>query len=85
MYVGVQIVDTLEPNQTVEYFSWGWGPGDDVVWMVVPTQAGAPGVEQIRWNVSVERAADSVTYYVTITNLTPSPVAIEGRYAVLNG
>jgi hypothetical protein len=84
MQVGVQIVSTLEPHQTGKYFTWGWPPSWDVIWMVVPTQVGAPGVEQISWSVSVERSPDAITYYVTITNLTASRVSVEGRYVVVN-
>jgi hypothetical protein len=54
------------------------------VWYVVPTspQAGSP---QIDWSVAVERAsATSITYWITIRNLTTNPVNIEARYAVLN-
>ena len=84
MEVGVQIVDTMPPNASIDYFTWGWDPGWDVVWSVVPTTP-APGQPQVEWNIAVERAADtSVTYHVTITNLTASGVGVEGRYAILN-
>ena len=84
MQVGVQIVDTLAPHATVSYYTWGWNPALDVVWMVVPTTP-APGVQQVQWIVGVERGnATQVTYHVRITNLTASPVGVEGRYAILN-
>jgi len=38
----------------------------------------------VPWNVAVERSSDSVTYHVTITNLTPQDVGVEGRYAIMN-
>ena len=84
MVVGVQINDTLAPNEAVQYFTFGWDPAWDVVWTVVPTTP-VPGNPEIQWNVSLERASDtSVTYWVTIQNLTAQPVGIEGRYAILN-
>jgi len=84
MEVGVQIVDTVPPNASTDYFTFGWDPTWNVVWTVIPTSP-APGQPQVEWNVAVERATDtSVTYYVTITNLTSSDVGVEGRYAILN-
>jgi hypothetical protein len=84
MVVGVQIVDTMPPNASIDYFTYGWDPTWDVVWTVVPTSP-APGQPQVEWSVAVERATDaSVTYYVTITNLTSNDVGVEGRYAILN-
>jgi hypothetical protein len=84
MEVGVQIVDTVPPNASIDYFTFGWDPTWNVVWTVIPTSP-APGQPQVEWNVAVERATDtSVTYYVTITNLTSSDVGVEGRYAILN-
>jgi hypothetical protein len=84
MVVGVQIADTMPPNATIDYFTWGWDPSLDVVWTVVPTTQ-STGQPQVEWNVAIERASDtSVTYHVTITNLTPSDLGVEGRYAILN-
>lgn len=85
MVVGVQIADTMPPNTSIDYFTWGWDPIWDVVWTVVPTTPPAPGQPQVEWSVAIERAADtSVTYHVTITNLTSNDVGVEGRYAILN-
>ena len=84
MIVGVQIADTMAPNAQIDYYTWGWNPAWDVVWMVVPTTPG-PGQEQVEWNVRVERGSPTqVTYHVTIKNLTPNPLGVEGRYAILN-
>jgi len=84
MVVGVQIVDTMPPNASIDYFTYGWDPAWDVVWTVVPTSP-APGHPQVEWSVAVERATDTtVTYYVSITNLTSNDVGVEGRYAILN-
>jgi hypothetical protein len=84
MDVGVQIVDTIPANTSIDYFTWGWDPSWDVVWTVVSTSP-APGQPQLEWSVAIERATNtSVTYYVTITNLTSNDVGVEGRYAILN-
>lgn len=84
MIVGVQFADTTPPNESVDYYTWGWDPSWDVVWTVVPTTPD-PGHPQVEWEVAVERATDTtVTYHVTITNLTSSDVSVEGRYAILN-
>jgi hypothetical protein len=84
MVIGVQIADTMPPNASIDYFTWGWDPSWDVVWTVVSTTPG-PGQPQVEWNVAIERASDtSVTYHVTITNLTSSDLGVEGRYAILN-
>jgi hypothetical protein len=84
MVVGVQFADTMGPSTSIDYYTWGWDPAWDVVWMVVSTSP-APGQPQLEWHIAVERAANtSVTYHVTITNLTTSPVGVEGRYAILN-
>jgi hypothetical protein len=54
------------------------------VWTVMPTtpRVGAP---QVSWSVAVERAsAEYVTYWITVNNLTPDPLAFEGRYCILS-
>jgi hypothetical protein len=41
-----------------------------------------PGGPAVTWSVAVERAGpEHVTYWVTVKNLTPAPVTVEGRYA----
>jgi hypothetical protein len=53
------------------------------VWTVMPTSI-CPGAPQLRWTTAVERAsATQLTYWVTVTNLTPRTVRFEGRYDVL--
>lgn len=84
MVVGVQFTDTMPAHANIDYYTWGWNPGYDVVWMIVPTTP-APGHPQVEWEVAVERgSATAVTYHINVKNLTASPVAIEGRYAILN-
>jgi hypothetical protein len=82
-WVGVQFTGTIPANQTQRWFTFRWPAHWHVVWTVVPTtpRLGAP---QIQWKVQVERASDEyITYWISITNLTPVPVSIEARYAVL--
>jgi hypothetical protein len=80
----VQFTGTVAPNATQRWFTYNWPQDWHVAWNVVPTspQSGAP---QIDWDVEVERATSQyITYWVSIKNLTPNPVNIEARYAVLN-
>ncbi|MDZ4717363.1 MAG: hypothetical protein SH847_02755 [Roseiflexaceae bacterium] len=83
MYTNVQFTGILTANQTHRWFTWGWSPAQHVIWYMMPTtpKSGAP---QIDWDVTVERAnATQCTYWITVTNLTNTPVTFEGRYAVL--
>jgi hypothetical protein len=83
MRVGVQFTGTIAANATQSWFTFNWPATWHVAWYVVPTSpTGAP---QIEWKVQVERASDQyITYWISITNLTPVPVNFEARYAVLN-
>jgi hypothetical protein len=83
MVIGTQIVDTMPARAVIDYFTFGWDPSWDVVWMVVPTTPSSGG-PQVQWNVGVERYEDGVTYHVTITNLMAQDVGVEGRYAIMN-
>jgi len=84
MRVGVQFTGSVPANTTRRWFTHSWPQNWHVAWNVVPTTplSGGPITE---WNVQVERAsATHITYWVTIRNLSASPVNIEARYAVLN-
>jgi hypothetical protein len=84
MQIGVQWTDTMSPHAVIDYYTWGWPPALDVVWMITPTTP-APGNPQVEWMVAVERSsANAVTYHITVTNISGNPVAIEGRYGILN-
>jgi hypothetical protein len=83
MVIGTQIVDTMASHAVIDYYTWGWDPSWDVVWMVVPTTPTSGG-PQLQWNVAVERSSTGVTYHVTITNLTAQDVGVEGHYAIMN-
>jgi hypothetical protein len=84
MQIGVQFTGTLAPNQTQRWFTYGWQSDWDVSWMVVPTTA-QQGSAHVQWDVATERAADnSITYWVTVQNLTSDTFDFEARYAILN-
>jgi hypothetical protein len=82
MITGVQFRGTLSPNQTQRWFTFNWAAAQHVLWEVVPDTT-SPGAAQVDWDVAIERAdAAHVTYWITITNLTGSPVQFEARYAI---
>ena len=82
-WIGVQFTGEVPANQTRRWFTHSWPAHWHVVWTVVPTSP-VSGAPQIEWKVQVERASDSrITYWISITNLTGTPVNIEARYAVL--
>lgn len=84
MITGTQFTGSLAANETKRWFTFNWAATSHVIWYVVPTTARS-GAPQIEWNVSVERAsASNCTYWITVKNLTASPVSVEGRYAILN-
>ncbi|HEX4951038.1 MAG TPA: S8 family peptidase [Blastocatellia bacterium] len=82
-WVGVQFRGTLAAGATQRWFTFNWPAHWHVVWTVVPTTL-RPGSPQIKFNVQVERASDQfITYWISITNVSPAPCDIEARYAVL--
>jgi len=82
-WVGVQFTGTIPANGTQRWFTFNWPAHWHVVWTVVPTSP-RPGGPQVEWKVQVERASDQyITYWISITNLTPVSVNIEARFAVL--
>jgi hypothetical protein len=84
MRVGVQFTGTVPAGQTQRWFTFNWPQAWHVEWNVVPTSP-RPGAPQIDWDVEVERAnAGAITYWIVIRNVSPDPVNIEARYAVLN-
>jgi hypothetical protein len=43
------------------------------------------GTASLTWDTQVERASgEYVTYWISVTNLTSTPVTFEGRYCVLS-
>lgn len=82
-WVGVQFTGIVPANTTHRWFTFNWPAHWHVLWTVVPTSP-RPGAPQISSSVQVERASDQyITYWISVTNHTPEPVNIEGRYAVV--
>jgi len=81
---GVQWTGSLAGNETRRWFTYRWPATWHVVWTVMPTTP-KPGAPQATWMVQVERGdAEYVTYWITVTNLTPDPMNFEGRYCILS-
>jgi hypothetical protein len=81
--LGVQFRGNVPASSTRRWFTHSWPADCHVEWTVMPTtvRSGAP---QISWDVSAERSSTGfLSYWISITNLTTSPVDIEARYAVL--
>jgi len=84
MYTGVQFIGSLNPNQTQRWVTFNWSPNQHIVWTMMPNSP-APGAAELNWSVAAQRAdAGHVTYWITVINMTGSPITFEGRYAVLN-
>lgn len=84
MRVGVQFTGSVPANSTRRWFTFNWPQNWHVAWNVVPTSV-RTGAPQLDWDVEVERAnANYITYWVSVRNVSPEPVNIEARYAVLN-
>jgi hypothetical protein len=82
MVTGVQFRGTLNPNQTQRWFTFNWSANQHVLWEMMPTTA-RQGAPQLDWDVAIERAdAAHVTYWLTVSNRTNSPVQFEGRYMI---
>jgi hypothetical protein len=83
MLVGIQFSGTVGANATKRWYTWNWRTDRQIVWTVVPTSPNA-GAAQIEWDVAVQRsAANALTYWITIRNLTAADVTIEARYGML--
>lgn len=81
---GVQWTGSLAANETKRWFTHSWSATWHVIWTVMPTTI-RPGAPQVSWTVQVERASSEyVTYWITVRNLTPSPLTFEGRYCILS-
>ncbi|HEX6367565.1 MAG TPA: hypothetical protein VF006_01455 [Longimicrobium sp.] len=79
----VQWTGPVAASTTTQLSSTAWPAAWDVLWTVMPVSP--TGVSpQIRWKVRVQRsAAQQVTYWILVTNLTPVPVTVELRCCVL--
>lgn len=80
----VQFTGTLAPNTSQQWFTFGWPAAQNVAWVAMPTTA-VPGAAQIEWTVEIERAdAASITYWITVQNLSGNTIDFEARYSYLN-
>ena len=78
--VNTQFVGSLNPGQTVSWFTFGYPIDWFVVWSLRPTTNGG----KIKWDVAIERAANNTfTYWLTVTNVGPVTTNFEGKYAIL--
>ena len=83
MTTGIQFRGTVPANQTHRWFTFNWNPAQHVIWTVVPDSINTT-VPEISWSVAVQRtSATAVTYWISITNSTPTNVDIEARYAIV--
>jgi hypothetical protein len=82
MQLGVQFTATMAPNQSINFFTFGWPATWDVLWQVMPTSTGTAA--QVQWTVSTELSGTTITYWILVTNVTAATIDIEGRYAILN-
>lgn len=84
MRIGVQFTGSIPAGQTQRWFTYNWPAIWHVIWTVIPTTP-KPGGPEIEWNVAVERATSAyITYWITIKNVTNTPVNIEARYEIPN-
>lgn len=74
--VGTQFTGTLNPGQTHTWFTWGWSPAWTIQWALRPTTSGG----RIRWNVDVERAGATLTYHITVTNVSSVVTTFEAQF-----
>jgi hypothetical protein len=83
MHFGTQFTGTLTPNQSANYYTFGWPAAWDVAWTMIPTTGGTGA--QVQCNVSTQLSGTTLTYWIAVKNMTSSNVNFQGRYAVLNG
>jgi hypothetical protein len=84
MVVGTQFTGSVAAGSSARWFTWGWPATWHVIWNVISTSP-VVGNPQVEWDVAVERASTTdITYWITIRNITGSPINIEARYAIMN-
>ena len=82
-FCGVQFRTTLPAHASQLWFTYNWPVLWDVVWTVIPTNLGGPQ-GQVSSSVSIQKGqGGNLTYWITINNLTGTPVDCEARYTVL--
>lgn len=82
---GVQFTFTLSPNQTALFFTFGWNPVDTQVWTVMNDTVNSSNPAVSLTNVATQlTSSTTVTYWLTVQNLTSTNQNIEGRYCILH-
>jgi len=82
---GVQFTFTLSPNQTALFFTFWWNPVDTQVWTVMNDTVNANNPAVSLTNVATQRTSSTtVTYWLTVQNLTSVNQDIEGRFCILH-
>ena len=83
MWVVVQFTGAVPANQTYRWFTYMWPAHWHVVWTScrqVRNRVGRRSNGTCRLSV---RRTSTIASWISITNLTPVPVNIEGRYTVI--
>ena len=84
MVVGTQFTGSVPAFTSARWFTFNWPATWHVIWTVVSTSP-VIGAPQVEWDVAVERASTAnITYWITIRNVTGSPINIEAHYAIVN-
>jgi hypothetical protein len=82
-FVGTQFNGTVAANSSARWFTYNWRSWQQVAWTMMPTSVNTAGA-QLTWGVAVQRTAGQyITYWITVTNNTSSPVNFAARYVVL--
>jgi hypothetical protein len=81
--LGVQFTGTVPAKATQRWFTYNWPACWNVVWTVTTTTPVTPG-PGLDWRVRVERSSrERITYWIDVENLTPTPIDVSGRYAIV--
>lgn len=82
---GIQFSGTVPASSTRQWMTSGWPADLAIAWSVVPTTQGSNG-PQLETKVQVEKTGDgTLSYWISVTNLTSADVDFESRYVALNG
>jgi hypothetical protein len=75
--IGTQFTASLNPGQTLTWFTWGWDPNYLVIWSVRPINSPA----QVRLErVQISYGEFGATYNLTISNTGSWPASFEAKY-----
>jgi hypothetical protein len=80
---GVQFTYNLSPYESVQFFTSGWPSGSYIDWTVMNDTNNSGGPDVSLSSIGTQGQGSTVTYWLTVENLTGSYQAIEGRYCFL--